>query len=346
MAARELIGLDIGSTAIKAVILAHESNPPRLLSLGQVATPQPGFLSDNDQDLENLAGAIKQLVSGMQSPTKEVAVSLPEARVFTRVIYDLPFLTDEELSQAIRYAAEEFVPMPMQDVNLNYQVLARSASKGPNSRTVVLVVATPKPILDKYLRVLNMADLRPVSVETEIVASSRSLVGANPFSPTTLIIQLGAMTTDYAVIHEGLILITRSISTGGIALTRAITQLFNFEISQAEEYKKVYGLLEDQLEGKLVQAIRPIVTVITSEAKKVIQAYEAQNKERPVKRVILTGGGASLPGLVIFFANSLGLEIQEGDPWFAIAKDPKLLNKLSAEASTYAVAAGLALWER
>ena len=164
MAARELIGLDIGSTAIKAVILAHESNPPRLLSLGQVATPQPGFLSDNDQDLENLAGAIKQLVSGMQSPTKEVAVSLPEARVFTRVIYDLPFLTDEELSQAIRYAAEEFVPMPMQDVNLNYQVLARSASKGPNSRTVVLVVATPKPILDKYLRVLNMADLRPVSV--------------------------------------------------------------------------------------------------------------------------------------------------------------------------------------
>src|SRR3990167_9531083 len=346
MAAHIKIGLDIGYSAIKAVVLSHKTTPPTLISLGHIPSPKPGILSEAELDQEAVVTAIKNLIQEVNPPTKDIVIALPEARVFTRVIYDLPFLTDEELSQAIRYAAEEFVPMPMQDVNLNYQVLARSASKGPNSRTVVLVVATPKPILDKYLRVLNMADLRPVSVETEIVASSRSLVGANPFSPTTLIIQLGAMTTDYAVIHEGLILITRSISTGGIALTRAITQLFNFEISQAEEYKKVYGLLEDQLEGKLVQAIRPIVTVITSEAKKVIQAYEAQNKERPVKRVILTGGGASLPGLVIFFANSLGLEIQEGDPWFAIAKDPKLLNKLSAEASTYAVAAGLALWER
>lgn len=345
MAAQTLIGLDIGSTSTKAVILSRLQSPPKLLSLGRVNTPVPGLYSENESDLEHLAGAIRSLISGLQSPTKEVAISLPESRVFTRVIYDLPFLTDEELSQAIRYAAEEFVPMPILEVNLNYQILARSSQKGPGSRTIVFVVATPKVVLDKYLKVLSLADLKPVAIETEIIAIARSVVGANPFSPTTLIIQLGATTSDYCIVHEGLVLLTRSISTGGTAITRAIAQQFNFEVTQAEEYKKVYGLQEDQLEGKLVQSIKPIINVISSEAKKVIQAYESQNPQRPVKRVVLTGGGAKMPGLVIFLANNLGLEIQEADPWFSIAKDPKLENKLSSDATLYSVAAGLALWE-
>lgn len=345
MAAQSQIGLDIGSTSIKAVVLSTHEEHPKLLSLGHVVTPQPGMVSDNEVDLENLSNTIKSLLSGMQSPTKDTVLSVPESKVFTRVIYDLPYLTDEELAQAIRYAAEEFVPMPIQDVNLNFQVLARSAQKGPNSRTVVFVVATPKTVLDKYLHVAGLAGLKVIAVETEIIASSRSLVGSNPFSPTTLIVQMGAMTTDFAVLHEGLILLTRSISTGGLALTRAIAQLFNFEINQAEQYKRVYGLIEDQLEGKLVQAIKPIVNVIVSEAKKVVQAYEMQNPQRPVKRVILTGAGSKLPGLVIYFANSFNLEIQEGDPWMSISKDPKLQSKLNEEAAMYSIAAGLALWE-
>ncbi|KKQ66426.1 MAG: hypothetical protein US86_C0005G0037 [Candidatus Daviesbacteria bacterium GW2011_GWA2_38_24] len=345
MAARTLIGLDIGSFSTKAVVLSQKENPPKLLSLGQVATPTPGMVSDTDFDLQAVAEAIKSLVAGLKAPTKDVVFALPESKVFTRVIYDLPYLTDAELAQAIRYAAEEFVPMPIQEVNLNYQVLYRSAQKGPKSRTVVFVVASPKVLIDKYLRVMTMAELKPVAVETEIIASSRSLVGTNPFSPTSLIIQLGATTTDYAVVDEGLILLTRSISTGGIALTRTISQTLSFEFSQAEEYKKVYGLLEDQLEGKLVQVIKPIINVIISEAKKVIQSHESQNPQRAVKRVVLTGGGAQLPGLVIYFANSLGLEVQEGDPWFSISKDPKLQAKLSEQAALFSVAAGLSLRE-
>lgn len=346
MSARNIVGLDIGTTSIKAVVLSLRETPPRLLSLGKVASPQPGINSDTDFDLETVAAAVKSLISSLKAPTKDVVIALPESRVFTRVIYDLPYLTDDELSQAIRFAAEEFVPMPMVEVNLNYEVIYRSSKKEPKSRTVVFVVASPKNLIEKYLKVLTMAEVKPAAVETEIIASSRSLVGVNQFSPTTLIVQLGAATTDYAVTSEGLILLTRSISTGGIALTRAIAQSFSFEFSQAEEYKKVYGLLEDQLEGKLVTVLKPIVNVVVSEAKKVIQAHEAQNPSRPVKRVILTGGGASLPGLVIYFANSLGLEVQEADPWSGVAKDPAIAKKVAAEGSVYSVAVGLALREK
>lgn len=345
MAAQFQIGLDIGYASIKIVVLSHRENPPRVISLGHIPSPLPGIVSDADLDLEAVATAIKNLIEEVNPPTKEVNVALPESKLFTRVIYDLPFLTDDELAQAIRYAAEEFVPMPIKDVNLNYQVIYRSAKKEVNSRTVVFVVATPKLLLDKYLKVLQLANLKVTAVETESIALSRSLVSYNAYSPTTLIIQLGVSFTDYTIVSEGLIILTRSIATGGSALTRAIAQNFNFEAVQAEEYKKVYGMLEDQLEGKLFKTLKPVVDVIVAEAKRVILAHETQNRQRPVKRVVLTGGGAQLPGLVRYITDFLGLEVQEADPWVSVAVEPSLKTKLTSEAPFYSVAVGLALKE-
>lgn len=345
MAASYYLGLDIGTSTIRAVVLSHKSTPPTLESLGKIATPQPGITSDSDLDLEALSIGIKSLVDEIKSPTKEVIVALPELKIFTRVIYDLPFLTNEELAQAIRFAAEEFVPMPIIDVNLNYQVLFRSPQKGPGSKTVVFAVASPKVLIEKYLKVLSGAGLKPVSLETELMATCRSLVGYNNFSPTTLVIQLNTTTTDYAVVSDGLILLTRSISTGGVALTRAIAQSFSFEMVQAEEYKKVYGLVEDQLEGKLFQILKPIIDIIVSESKRVIQSHETENPDKKIKRVVLSGGGSQLPGLVIYFANILGLEVQEADPWQAVAKNPAIKSKLVSEIPSFSVAVGLALWE-
>lgn len=345
MAAQDKIGLDIGYSSIKAVVLSQKESPPRLISLGHIASPQPGITSEAELDLQAVSGAIKNLIAEINPETQDVVIALPEQRIFTRVVYDLPYLTDDELSQAIRYAAEEFVPMPIAEVNLYYQVIFRSPKKETNSRTVVFVIAAPKVLIDKYLKVMQMADLRVVAIETEMIAAARALVSFNSYSPTTLLIQMGATNTDYAIVSEGLILLTRSIATGGSALTRAIAQSFNFEIVQAEEYKKVYGLLEDQLEGKLFKTLKPVIDVICNEAKRIILSHETQNRQRPVKRVVLTGGGAHLPGLVTFFTNFLGLEVQEADPWAAINMEPAMKSKLSGEATFYSVAVGLAMKE-
>lgn len=339
------VGLDIGFSSIKVVALAKEDKAFKLVSLGSIPCPQPGMLSEADTDLEVVANAIKRLMSAAKIEEKEVIIALPESKVFTRVIDELPYLTDNELSSAIRYASEEFIPMPLTEVNLNWQVLARSGGKGKDTKTVVLVIASPKKVVSKYVKVLSLAGLRPKTLETEIIAVTRSLVGNNPFSPSTLIVQLGATTTDFATISKGLIWLTRSISTGGMALTRSLAQHFNFEMLQAEEYKKVYGLLSDQLEGKVLEVLKPIADIIVGESKRVIQAFEAKYPENAIKRVVLSGGGAKMPGVVIYFANSLGLEVQEADPWSFIAKDKSLVAKLSQDASSYSVAVGLALRE-
>lgn len=337
------VGLDIGFSSIKVVVLSPKDKPPKLISLGSIATPKPGLVSDADVDLEAVGAAIKKLFQAARIDIKEINAALPESKVFTRVIDDLPYLSDQELAPAIKYASEEFIPLPIADVNLNWQILFRT--KEGVGRTIVFVVASPKNIVNKYLKIFTMADLRPLTLETEIIAVTRSLVGNNPFSPTSLIIQMGATTTDYAVVSKGLILLTRSISTGGTALTRAVAAHFSFEVTQAEEYKKVYGLLSDQLEGQVFKVLKAIVDVIIDETKRVIQAYQSKNPQNPIKRVVLSGGGAKLPGLVIYFANNLGLEVQEADPWYFVAKDKSLKNKLEAEAPFYSVAVGLALKE-
>ncbi|MBI2196746.1 type IV pilus assembly protein PilM [Candidatus Daviesbacteria bacterium] len=339
------VGLDIGFSSIKVVALSKNKEQFKLESLGTIASPQPGIVSDIDTDLETLANAVKQLFAAAKISEKQINVALPESRVFTRVIDDLPYLTDAELTSAIRYAAEEFIPMSLADVNLNWQVLVRSDGKGKNTKTVVLVIASPKNVVSKYLKVLDMAGLRPRVLETEIIAVTRSLVGSNIYSPCTLIMQLGATTTDFATVSKGLIWLTRSISTGGMALTRSLAQHFNFEVSQAEQYKRIYGLMEDQLEGKVFEALKPVVDILAGEAKRVIQAFETKYPADPIKRIVVSGGGAKMPGLVVYLANILGLEVQEADPWYSIIREKESISKLAQDAPSYSVAVGLALRE-
>lgn len=342
MAAEFVTGIDIGTYSIKAVVLSHRSNPPRLASFGSIVSPQPGMVSDAQADLEAEAKAIKNLLGAVRAPDQSIVIALPESKIFTRVVGDLPFLTDDELASAIRYSAEEFVPLPVDQVNLYWQIISRSKQK---NNTSVFVVASPKNTVNKYLKVLDMFGVKPLALETELIAVTRAVVGNNQFMPTTMIIQLGASSTDFAVVSNGTILLTRSIATGGIALTRIISQYLNFEPMQAEEYKRVYGMLSDQLGGKIYQSLKPMVDVIVSEARRVIQSFQTKNPQNTIKRVVLTGGGAKLPGLVIYFANALGLEIQEADPWSMVDKDRAIQSKLAADAMNYTIAVGLALRE-
>jgi len=342
MAADLITGLDIGTSSIKAVILSHKGKQPKLVSFGSIASPQPGITSEVTADWELTAVAIKSLLSSMKVENPSVVIALPESKIFTRVVKDFPFLSDEELASAIKYSIEEFVPLPADQVNLYWQVISRSKQQ---NNTSVFIVASPKNTVNKYLKVLELAKLKPLALETELIAVTRDIVGSNQFAPTTMVINMGANSTDFAVVSKGVLLLTRSISTGGLALTRAISQYLNFEFLQAEEYKKVYGLMEDQLEGKIYQILKPMVDVFLAEAQRVVQSFESKNSQNPIKRLVLSGGGAKLPGLVVYLANNLGLEVQEADPWYFIEKDPAIPVKNLTNTSQYVVAAGLALRE-
>lgn len=337
-------GLDIGSYTIKIVQLAKSGNKYRLLSYGMVPTPRRGMYSDSDIDLQSVSEALKKLRNDTRIATDQVVIALPESHIFTRVI-EMPALSDEELASAIKWEAEQYVPIPLTEVTLDWQVISRPKTPTPESKMEILLVASPTKVISKYLKILQMADLRAVSVETEIIAIARSLVGNNPYSPTTLIVNIGAATTDLSIVRVGSIAFTRSIATGGTSLARSIAQDLGFELPQAEEYKKTYGLDETKLEGKVMQAMKPVFEIIVNEIKRALVYYQERKPDDSVKRVVLSGGSAKLPGMAVYLASVLGLEVQVGDPWFNIEKDQKIATALAEDAPFYSVAVGLALKE-
>jgi Tfp pilus assembly PilM family ATPase len=102
MSAQNKVGIDIGQSSLKIAVLSKNQDQAKLISLGHIPSPVPGILSEADLDLEAVAASLKKLYEEVNPPTRDVAVALPESKIFTRVIYDLPYLSDDELAQAIR----------------------------------------------------------------------------------------------------------------------------------------------------------------------------------------------------------------------------------------------------
>ena len=336
----DFFGLDIGSYSIKAVQLRKIQDKYQLVALGSAPSTPKGLASEAESDLTALAENIKKLHQEARVTTKNVISALPEDQVFTRVI-TLPRLSEEELTSALKWEAEQYVPIPLSEVTLAHQVIGET-TQDTRQKTEVLLVAAPNRLIDKLLKVLKTAGLNPISLETEILAMSRSLVA--PDSEATLLVDLGARATDIAIIEKGQVVFTRSISTAGEALTRAVAGELGLEAGQAEEYKKAYGVDPGKLEGKVSQAIEPILEVIVKEMEQAIQFYQ-QEKEKTVKRIVLTGGTAILPEVVPLLAKKLTFETQIGDPFSRVVQDSLLAKIPKNDLLFYTVAVGLAMKE-
>lgn len=337
----EFFGLDIGSYNLKAVQLTKSDKGYRLVSFGFGPSIQKGLASEADADLTALAEAIKKLHQETKISTKNVTTALPQDQVFTRTV-NLPPLSEEELRSAIKWEAEQYVPIPLEEATIAHQVVGQIKIDN-QEKTQVLIVAAPKRLVDKILKVLKIAGLNCIGLETEIIAMARSLV--SPGSETALVVDLGAKATDMAVVENGLVVFSRSVATAGEALTRAIATSLDLDPTQAEAYKKAYGADPKKLEGKVREAIGPILEVVVKEIEKTAEYYRSETK-KTVKRTILSGGTAELPAVVSLMASQLSLEIQVGDPFGQVTIEEILKKQLSqAQIPLYAIAVGLAMKE-
>ncbi len=336
-----VFGLDIGSTSIKIAQAQKEGNKFRLYSAGLVQSPSPGINSEAKKDLVALATAIKKLHQDTKINNRSAVVSLPESKIFSRVI-SLPVMSEDELSQSLQWEAEQFVPMPIEDISLDSVIISRGQPGKVEQKMEVFVVAAPNNLIKKYQQVIEMAGFKMVAIETELIAAARALVA--PDSPPVLIIDFGAETTDIAIAKQGRVVFTRSIPAAGQAFTRAISSGLSIDISQAEKYKTAYGLEEKKLEGKVKEAIAPVVNQVVNEVRKAIQFWREKEKEE-VKSLILTGGSANLPNLTAFLTQSLGIEVQVANPFAHLVANEKQIARLSQNTPLFAVAVGLAMKE-
>ncbi len=334
------VGLDIGSHSVKLISLGRDKTSTTLLAAGSAPTPPKALSGAVSADLEAVAVVIKKLFKDTGAKAETIAIALPESQVFTRII-EVPALSNRELTSAIKWEAEQYIPLPLEDVTVDFTVLRDAAATGTN-KLDVLLVASPKALVEKYVTILEMADISVSAVETEILSTTRALAKTVPSVRSVMIASLGAQTTDIAILRDGVLAFTRSIAAGGEALSRALSQKLGFEMIQAEAFKRTYGLEKDKLEGKIIEAVSPIMDTIQGEMNRAMAYYAQKYKGEKVDVVLLSGGTARLPGLIVHLAEALGVEMQLANPWVGIARDARF-RVLDGEGAVFTVAVGLAL---
>lgn len=340
MASMNSFGLDIGTKFIKVVQLNKNGKNVSLRSCLSVAMPGNGMVSESSFDLEEIAQTIRKLVNDANINTNNVHSALPDSSVYTKVV-EIPQLSEKDLSAAIYWEAEQNIPAPLSTITLSWQMLRKRAT-ATDAVMDVFLVGAPTVLVKKYQNVLEMAGLNPLSLETEIISNVRSF-GLTEHSPTTLIANIGSFSTALAIIEQGLLVFTYSIPLGGVAINRAISTEFGFSDQQAEEYKHVYGVADKQVGGKIARAIEPILQSMSTEMRKAVAFYNAKYASPiDIRQVILSGPTGILPGIDLFFVQSLGIETVIANSWkmHNIGDVPENVLNTSTD---YTLAVGLAL---
>ncbi len=333
-------GLDIGRSFIKVVQVKVMGGKKTLTALGSLPTPAGGMQTESEAELKKVSEAVKQCVKQARAEGNKCNVSMIESQAVTRLV-QMPNLTDKELSSAINWEADKYIPLPLKEVSLQYKVVSRYPAGSENGGKMdVLLVAAPKRILEKYMMVVKGAGFLVNAIETESSAITRSV--SSGLESALVVVSFGSVSTEVVVIKQGSVIFTRSIATGGEALTKAIMGEFNLQHQQAEEYKHTYGILENQLGGKVANVIKPVMEVIIGEIVKALEFSKTHMQESQLARIVTCGGGAYLPGISEFITRRTSLEVSLADPWESFNKSGLIL-KIPGQGGFYSSATGLAI---
>lgn len=316
-----VLGVDIGTTTIKAVELNQDDNLIKLSNYGILENP--GHLERDNAAIqasglkvadELTASLLKNLLREMGRTVKEAVFSLPAFSSFVTVM-DLPNISEKEFAQAIPYEARQYVPIPLSEVVLDWKVLTPLPGSLPN-RTQVLLIAVSQDVVNRYYRIAEYAGLKLKSLELESLSAARALVLSDP--TTTIIIDIGSRATSISIVDEKDVRMSHDIDTAGNDLTMAVARGMSISAVKAEEIKKNYGISPNQPYQYLPALLTPLLDMIISEAQKLMKRYSEKTR-REVRRVILCGGGAMPPGIKDYFGREFKLPIEMANPFESIS---------------------------
>ncbi len=341
-----IIGLDLGRRTFRAVELQREKGVSVVRNYGSYDKGDINLNFASEDDLTNYIQKLKDFIREHKFSTSYVVTDIPEQDVFIRTI-KTPLMNLKDLYGFIELGAEEYIPIPIKEVTFDAQIIERS-DQADGGGMQVLLVASKNNVLAQYVTLLKRAGLTPKGLEPETLSMERVLGDSVDRPSATIIVNIGFQTTQIIITYRGFVRFTRSMSIGGDELTKAVQKDLQLDYIQAEEYKKAYGLDESQVEGKVYNSIRPVFDKILQEINKSKTYYTSRNSDVIINRVILSGGTALMPGLLLYIANKLDVEAELANPWRNIKISETLVNKrteLMAVGPMYSTAVGLALKE-
>ena len=343
--ARSLVGLDIGSSAVKAIELKPSGKAYKVTAFGSEPVPPDSIVDGAIIDGAAVVEAIRRLFDSRNIKTKEVAASLSGNAVIVKKIA-LPAMTQAELAESIYWEAEQYIPFDIQDVNLDYQILdAGSAAAGKSTMDVLLVAAKKEKIAD-YTGVIGQAGRAAVVVDVDAFALQNAYEVNYGFQPgaVVMLLNVGASATNINILQGDQSVFTRDIAIGGNAYTEAVQKELNLAFEQADQLKR--GV---PVEGASFEDARPVLRAVTEnvmlEVQKTFDLFKATAASEKVDRIVISGGASRAEGFIEMLTERFEAPVEVFDPFKKVAFDAKKFNVDSAEeiGPTVAVAVGLAL---
>ncbi len=324
---KEIFGMDVSDLSIKVVKLKRKRKKTLFSSFNfqkiEKGVIEKGIIKDKEKLSFFIKEAIKN-VKGEKIKTKYVNCCLPEEKAFLQVI-KMPKMPDEDLKSAVLFEAENYIPLPLNEVYLDWEKIPGF----PLSQTQeILVAACPKEIVNSYFEVLKKSNLEPIVFEVETMALARALISEREENSSVLILDIGETKTTFAIFSKNSLRFTSTVPISGSLFTELIAKNLKLSFPEAEKLKREFGLKEViQLKfeatervfktekGKIFEALIPALIDLVQQTKKIISFFETHDHQREkIEKILISGGGANLKGLKEFLNLKLKIPVEIGNP--------------------------------
>lgn len=307
-------GLDVSGTSLKAMQLSKKDNGFTMEAFTEIQLTKGVMTGDVISDPKALSSLIKDSLIKPKFgnfTTDAVVASLPESKSFIRVI-QIPLMSEAEAENAVPFEAESFIPLPLDQVYLDWEFLGKTADK-----LNVLIIAAPREYVDNYVSILENAGLRPAALEVESQSLQRALIEPGK-TGSTLLVDLDAFRSSLIMIEDGNLQFTSSIPVAGNSITEAVAKALGISSVKAEAVKNEIGIANTAEYPNIKSALVPVLTSLSEEIKNILKFYTSHSN-RQVNQVLLTGGSAKLKNLVDYLRPELsdtpGLQVELANPY-------------------------------
>ena len=365
------LGVDIGGGSLKVVELKPVGNRPQLVTYGYVDESYNIIKDDTPEARQEIANHLRELLKQSRVTSSRAVSALPSFSVFSSII-NLPAMARKDLISAVRWEAKKFVPIPLEEMILDWEVLKEPGQIIPGSRTddnkekdskvkdnktadkeaepetakgnlKVLLTAAPKNLVNRYVELFKEVGLQLVGLETESFALERSLVG-NDLSPV-MVVDLGSRSISIIIFSAGVPTLNRSIDVGGRSVTKGLAEAMGLSELQAEQYKRDMSIsLEKEPLEKLPRPVAYLINSLINEMRYILNIYQNQSRQ-PISKVIVTGGSCFVAGLTDYIYNIFNIKAFIGDPWARVIHPVDIDAMLKELGPRFAVSVGLAMRE-
>ncbi|MDE2019196.1 MAG: type IV pilus assembly protein PilM [Patescibacteria group bacterium] len=342
-----ILGVDIGTTSIKMAEVRNGSGKPLVSNYGLLESS--GYLARANQALQTsslkifeseVIELLRALVRIMGTPAVNAIASLPPFSVFTTVL-DFPQMAPQEVEQALRFQAQQYVPLPLSEVSLDWMKVGEFQDDQGFIHQKIFLTSVPNEQINKYNKMFAAAGLRLSALETESLSLAR-LFGGDP--TPTILVDIGSRSTNIVFFEGGGLVWNTQSDFGGASLTQALASSLGLNPLRAEELKKERGIVGTGPSYELSTIMMPFVDAIINEVKKAQFAYGQQFPlAKKTERVMLAGGGANLLGVEKYFEREFGVPVVKAAPFVKFEYPGEIQPLVPELAPLMSVALGLGM---